>query len=75
LKVVKMGLWVREIWKVGESVVEVEAINLILLLLGILTSPEDVEDFIRAGVDYLAPSVGNLHGDYGPKGPNLDMDR
>ncbi|KAB8079157.1 hypothetical protein BDV29DRAFT_187370 [Aspergillus leporis] len=44
-------------------------------LEGILTSPEDVEDFIRAGVDYLAPSVGNLHGDYGPKGPNLDMDR
>ncbi|KAE8161486.1 ketose-bisphosphate aldolase [Aspergillus tamarii] len=44
-------------------------------LEGILTSPEDVEDFIRAGVDYLAPSVGNLHGDYGPKGPQPDMDR
>ncbi|KAF7588139.1 hypothetical protein BBP40_006139 [Aspergillus hancockii] len=42
---------------------------------GILTSPEDVEDFISAGVDCLAPSVGNLHGDYGPKGPQLDMDR
>ncbi|KAE8144698.1 ketose-bisphosphate aldolase [Aspergillus avenaceus] len=44
-------------------------------LEGILTSPEDVEEFIRAGVDYLAPSVGNVHGDYGVKGPQLDMDR
>jgi hypothetical protein len=44
-------------------------------ILGILTNPEDVEDFIAAGVDFLAPSVGNIHGDYGPKGPQLDMDR
>ncbi|GLI80739.1 hypothetical protein PoHVEF18_009096 [Penicillium ochrochloron] len=44
-------------------------------LEGILTNPEDVEDFIAAGVDFLAPSVGNIHGDYGPKGPQLDMDR
>ena len=43
--------------------------------LGILTNPEDVEDFIAAGVDFLAPSVGNIHGDYGSKGPQLDMDR
>ena len=42
---------------------------------GILTNPEDVEEFISAGVDFLAPSVGNLHGDYGEKGPHLDMDR
>ncbi|PYH98094.1 fructose/tagatose bisphosphate aldolase [Aspergillus ellipticus CBS 707.79] len=44
-------------------------------LEGILTNAEDVEQFISAGVDFLAPSVGNLHGDYGPKGPQLDMDR
>lgn len=45
------------------------------LILGILTNAEDVEGFISAGIDFLAPSVGNLHGDYGPKGPHLDMDR
>ncbi|RAL03155.1 class II fructose-bisphosphate aldolase [Aspergillus ibericus CBS 121593] len=44
-------------------------------LEGILTNAEDVEQFISAGVDCLAPSVGNLHGDYGPQGPQLDMDR
>lgn len=44
-------------------------------LAGILTNAEDVEEFISAGIDFLAPSVGNLHGDYGPKGPHLDMDR
>ncbi|XHG05690.1 hypothetical protein AWENTII_008905 [Aspergillus wentii] len=44
-------------------------------LAGILTNAEDVEEFIGAGVDFLAPSVGNLHGDYGPKGPQLDMER
>lgn len=40
-----------------------------------LTSPEEVEDFLRAGIDILAPSVGNIHGDYGPKGPELDLAR
>lgn len=44
-------------------------------LAGILTNPEDVEEFIASGVDFLAPSVGNVHGDYGPKGPELDMGR
>ncbi|KAJ5818080.1 hypothetical protein N7474_003671 [Penicillium riverlandense] len=44
-------------------------------LAAILTNPEDAEEFIAAGVDFLAPSVGNIHGDYGPKGPNLDMER
>ena len=43
--------------------------------VGILTTSEDVEQFIDAGVDFLAPSVGNLHGDYGPRGPELDMNR
>ncbi|OJJ98965.1 hypothetical protein ASPACDRAFT_30333 [Aspergillus aculeatus ATCC 16872] len=44
-------------------------------LEGILTTSEDVDQFIDAGVDFLAPSVGNLHGDYGPRGPELDMNR
>ncbi|KAJ6109061.1 hypothetical protein N7486_001295 [Penicillium sp. IBT 16267x] len=44
-------------------------------LAGILTDPEDVEEFIASGMDFLAPSVGNVHGDYGPKGPALDMER
>ncbi|KAH8722986.1 ketose-bisphosphate aldolase [Phaeosphaeriaceae sp. PMI808] len=35
----------------------------------LFTSPEDVENFIAAGVDILAPSIGNVHGDYGPTGP------
>ncbi|PWY87417.1 fructose/tagatose bisphosphate aldolase [Aspergillus heteromorphus CBS 117.55] len=44
-------------------------------LEGILTNAEDVEEFLRAGVDFLAPSVGNLHGDYGSNGPQLEMER
>ncbi|KAM0282918.1 hypothetical protein ACHAQH_002728 [Verticillium albo-atrum] len=39
------------------------------------TSPEEVEDFIAAGIDLLAPSVGNIHGDYDSRGPQLDFDR
>jgi fructose-bisphosphate aldolase, class II len=41
----------------------------------VLTNAEDVEDFLAAGVDILAPAIGNVHGDYGPEGPKLDMDR
>ncbi|KAJ5557505.1 hypothetical protein N7513_003095 [Penicillium frequentans] len=44
-------------------------------LAGILTNPDDVEEFIASGIDFLAPSVGNVHGDYGPKGPELDLER
>lgn len=47
----------------------------VLTIIGILTEEKDVEQFISAGVDSLAPSVGNVHGDYGPKGPELDMER
>jgi fructose-bisphosphate aldolase, class II len=36
---------------------------------GLFTSPEDVDNFIGAGIDILAPSIGNVHGDYGPSGP------
>ncbi|KAF2147906.1 aldolase [Myriangium duriaei CBS 260.36] len=44
-------------------------------LEGALTTAEQVEDFIATGIDYLAPAFGNLHGDYGPQGPDLDYDR
>ncbi|KAF9889342.1 hypothetical protein FE257_007452 [Aspergillus nanangensis] len=44
-------------------------------LAGILTKEDEVEKFIAAGVDFLAPSVGNVHGDYPPQGPYLDMER
>ncbi|KAJ4330546.1 hypothetical protein N0V87_009907 [Didymella glomerata] len=38
-------------------------------LEALFTSPDDVDKFIAAGIDILAPSVGNVHGDYGPSGP------
>ncbi|KAJ4333242.1 hypothetical protein N0V95_009476 [Ascochyta clinopodiicola] len=38
-------------------------------LEALFTSPEDVDKFISAGIDILAPSIGNVHGDYGPSGP------
>ncbi|KAK1997121.1 fructose-bisphosphate aldolase class-II [Colletotrichum falcatum] len=44
-------------------------------LQALFTSPEEVEDFIDAEIDLLAPSIGNVHGDYGPKGPELDYGR
>ena len=42
---------------------------------GVLTTPEEVEDFIATGVNFLAPAVGNVHGEYGPEGPQLDYPR
>ena len=47
----------------------------ILTLAALFTSPEEVEDFLAVGVDLLAPSIGNIHGDYGPSGPLLDYQR
>ncbi|KAH7119680.1 fructose-bisphosphate aldolase [Dendryphion nanum] len=47
-------------------------------LEALFTSPKDVEDFISAEIDILAPSIGNIHGDYGPTGPaegQLHFDR
>jgi fructose-bisphosphate aldolase class II len=41
----------------------------VLTLPALFTSPSDVDAFIAAGIDILAPSVGNVHGDYGPGGP------
>lgn len=42
---------------------------------GMLTTPEEIEEFIATGVDFLAPAFGNVHGEYGPKGPSLDFER
>ncbi|KAK6206474.1 hypothetical protein LQW54_007767 [Pestalotiopsis sp. IQ-011] len=36
------------------------------------TTPEEVDDFIKTGVDALAPAFGNVHGEYGPRGPDLN---
>jgi fructose-bisphosphate aldolase class II len=44
-------------------------------LAAVLTTPEDIEDFHATGVDFLAPAFGNIHGEYGAKGPQLDFDR
>jgi len=41
----------------------------------ILTTPEQAEDFVATGINWLAPAFGNVHGNYGPKGPQLDYDR
>jgi len=41
----------------------------------ILTSPEQAEQFVALGIDWLAPAFGNVHGVYGPKGPQLDFPR
>lgn len=39
------------------------------------TTPEEVDQFIATGVDVLAPAFGNVHGEYGPAGPQLDFER
>ena len=40
-----------------------------------LTTPEEVEEFVGTGVDTLAPAFKNIHGEYGPDGPQLDFER
>jgi fructose-bisphosphate aldolase, class II len=52
----------------------VEAADL-FFSLALLTSPNEVDDFLGADIDMLAPSVGNIHGDYPPAGPQLDIER
>ena len=41
----------------------------------VLTNPEQAEEFVALGIDWLAPAFGNVHGKYGPKGPQLDFPR
>ncbi|KAK2668183.1 Aldolase-type TIM barrel [Fusarium oxysporum f. sp. vasinfectum] len=45
------------------------------LTQALFTTPREVEDFLAAEIDLLAPSIGNIHGDYGPAGPQLDFGR
>jgi len=40
-----------------------------------LTTPDQVDAFIATGIDFLAPSFGNVHGDYDSRGPQLQYDR
>jgi fructose-bisphosphate aldolase class II len=44
-------------------------------LEAILTTPEQAEEFVATGINWLAPAFGNVHGKYGPKGPQLDYER
>ncbi|EQB50229.1 fructose-bisphosphate aldolase class-II [Colletotrichum gloeosporioides Cg-14] len=44
-------------------------------LEGALTTEEQVEDFVATGIDFLAPAFGNVHGEYGARGPVLEFDR
>jgi fructose-bisphosphate aldolase class II len=41
----------------------------------ILTTPEQAEDFVNLGIDWLAPAFGNVHGVYDKRGPQLDFPR
>jgi fructose-bisphosphate aldolase class II len=44
-------------------------------LAGLMTSAEEAQQFVDAGVDLLAPAFGNVHGEYGPLGIVLDFER
>ena len=44
-------------------------------LTGLLTSPEEAEEFVDTGIDWLAPAFGNVHGNYGTRGIVLEYDR
>ena len=45
-------------------------------LKGMMTTPEEVDDFIATGIDFLAPAFGNIHGEYGGvENINFEYDR
>lgn len=44
-------------------------------LEGILTTPEEARRFVDTGIDWLAPAFGNVHGEYGPRGIQLEYER
>lgn len=46
-----------------------------LELAGLMTTAEEAQQFVDAGVDLLAPAFGNVHGEYGPRGIVLDFER
>jgi len=44
-------------------------------LEGLLTTPEESQEFVDTGIDWLAPAFGNVHGSYGPRGIVLEYNR
>lgn len=52
-----------------DGVVDTEALE------GMKTTEEEINEFIATGVDALAPAFGNIHGEYGADGPQLDFER
>ncbi|PSN63196.1 putative fructose-bisphosphate aldolase, partial [Corynespora cassiicola Philippines] len=44
-------------------------------LQGLLTTPEEAQLFVDCGIDWLAPAFGNVHGNYGPRGIQLEYER
>jgi len=44
-------------------------------LEGVLTSPDEAQLFVDTGIDWLAPAFGNVHGNYGPRGIQLEYER
>ncbi|KAL1638400.1 hypothetical protein SLS56_000209 [Neofusicoccum ribis] len=44
-------------------------------LEGLLTTPEEALEFVETGIDWLAPAFGNVHGNYGPRGIQLEYER
>nr|POE61852.1 putative fructose-bisphosphate aldolase [Quercus suber] len=42
---------------------------------GVLTTPDEVDEFAATKVDFLAPAFGNLHGEDGYTHARLDFDR
>lgn len=44
-------------------------------LEAVLTTPEQAEEFVATGIEMLAPAFGNVHGEYGPRGIQLEYDR
>ena len=44
-------------------------------LEGMLTSPEEAQQFVNTGISWLAPAFGNVHGSYGPRGIQLEYER
>ncbi|KAK7754789.1 hypothetical protein SLS62_003103 [Diatrype stigma] len=44
-------------------------------LEAVLTTPEQAREFVDTGIEMLAPAFGNVHGEYGPRGIQLEFDR
>lgn len=45
-------------------------------LQGMMTTAEEVDDFVATGIDFIAPAFGNVHGDYhGVENIHLDYER